>query len=133
MIDPNDLESLVGAGAVEVEGSHFAEAENLLRLALAHDPDHVEANYELGFLLFKTQRYEQAIEEFRHVLWLRPDHTQAEYYLYLALSRSHHDAQAASALANWKRLEALDRRVRTEEVAYERAREARWKEMTLAP
>ena len=131
MIDPDDLEALAGAGAVAVERSHFAEAEKLLHLALGRDPDHVEANYELGFLLFRTQRYEEAIEEFRRVLWLRPDHTQAEYYLYLTLSRSHQDAQAVSALANWKRLEAIDRRVRTEEVAYERAREARWKETTL--
>jgi tetratricopeptide (TPR) repeat protein len=109
-----------------VEQSRFNDAEKFLRLALANDPDHVQANYELGLLWFKTHRYDQAIEVFKHVLGLRPDHTQSEYYLYLALSRSHEDAAANSALAAWKKLEALDRKVRSEEVAYETAREAAW-------
>ena len=125
-IDPDHLESLVGAGEVAVEQSHLDDAERFLRLALAQNPDDVQANYELGLLWFKTHRYDQAIEAFKHVLWLRPDHTQAEYYLYLALSRSHEDALAQPALATWKKLEALDRKVRSEEVAYETARGARW-------
>jgi superkiller protein 3 len=125
-IDPNHVESLVGAGVVAVEQSHFNDAEKFLNLALTHNPDDVQANYELGLLWFKTHRYDHAIEVFKHVLWLRPDHTQAEYYLYLALSRSHEDASAETALANWKKLEALDRKVRSEEVAYEAAREAHW-------
>ena len=125
-IEPDHLESLVGAGVVAVEQSHFDDAEKLLRLALAHDPDNVLANYELALLRFKTQRYDQAIEGLKRVLSLRPDHTQAEYYLYLALSRSHEDASAKAALVNWKKLEALDRKVRSEEVAYEMARKSHW-------
>jgi tetratricopeptide (TPR) repeat protein len=120
------LASLLGAGTVAVEQSRFADAEKFLQLALASDPDHVQANYELGFLWFKKQQYDQAIEVFNRVLGLRPDHTQAEYYLYLALSRSHQGAAAETALAKWKKLEALDRKVRSQEVAYEMARAAHW-------
>jgi len=118
--------SLVGAGSIAVEQNGFVEAEKFLQSALARDPDHVEANYQLGLLRFKEQRYDSAIEVFNRVLWLRPDHTQAEYHLYLALSRTHEDAAAEAALAQWKKLEALDRKVRSQEVAYEMARAAQW-------
>ena len=127
---PDHLESLVGLGTVAIEQGHFPEAERFLQSALAHDPDHVQANYELGLVWFKTQQFARAIDVFKRVLWLRPDHTQGEYYLYLAFARSHQAAPAEAALAQWKRLEALDRKVRAEEVAYEMAREARW---TSAP
>lgn len=106
--------------------SRFADAEKFLQLALARDPDHVQANHELGLLWFKEKHYDRAVEVFNRVLGLRPDHTQAEYYLYLALSRSHEDAAAETALAHWKKLEALDRKVRSQEVAYEMARVAHW-------
>jgi tetratricopeptide (TPR) repeat protein len=118
--------SLVGAGTTAVEQSRFADAETFLQSALASDPDQVQANYELGLLWFKQQRYDRAIDVFKRVLWLRPDHTQAEYYLYLALSRTHQASAAETALANWKKLEALDRRVRSQEVAYEMARAVHW-------
>jgi tetratricopeptide (TPR) repeat protein len=118
--------SLVGAGTIAVEQSRFADAETFLQLALASDPDQVQANYELGLLCFKQQRFDRAIDVFKRVLWLRPDHTQAEYYLYLALSRTHQESAAETALAKWKKLEALDRKVRSQEVAYEMARAAHW-------
>jgi tetratricopeptide (TPR) repeat protein len=120
------LPSLIGAGTVALERSRFADAEKFLQLALASDPDDVQANYELGFLWFKKRQYDRAIEVFNRVLGLRPDHTQAEYYLYLALSRSHQDAAAETALDKWKILEAIDRKVRSQEVAYEMARAAHW-------
>lgn len=123
---PDHLESLVGMGTVEVEQGQFAEAEKSLKSALAHDPDHIQANYQLGLAWFKAQQFDRAIDAFKRLLWLRPDHTQAEYYLYLALSRSHQAAASETALSQWKRLEALDRKVRSEEVAYEMARAARW-------
>ena len=120
------LPSLIGASTVALERSRFADAEKFLQLALASDPDDVQANYELGFLWFKKRQYDRAIEVFNRVLGLRPDHTQAEYYLYLALSRSHQDAAAETALDKWKILEAIDRKVRSQEVAYEMARAAHW-------
>lgn len=123
---PNHLLSLLGAGTIDVEQSRFADAEKFLQSALTLDPENTQANYELGLLRFKQQQYDRAIEVFKRVLALRPDHTQAEYYLYLALSRTHQDAAAASALATWKKLEALDRKVRSQEVAYDTARAARW-------
>ena len=118
------LASLLGAGTIAVEQSRFADAERFLQAALARDPDHAQANYELGFLWFKRQQYDRAIEVFNRVLRLRPDHTQAEYYLYLALSRTREESAAETALAKWKKLEALDRKIRSQEVAYEMARAA---------
>ena len=123
---PGHLLSLLGAGTIDVEQSRFADAEKFLQSALTLDPENIQANYELGLLRFKQQQYERAIKVFRRVLALRPDHTQAEYYLYLALTRIHQDTAAASALATWKKLEALDRKVRGQEVAYDSARAARW-------
>jgi tetratricopeptide (TPR) repeat protein len=123
---PEHLKSLLGAGTIDVEQSGFADAEKFLQSALTLDPESIQANYELGLLRFKQQRYDGAIEVFKRVLALRPDHTQAEYYLYLTLSRIHQDAAAASALATWKKLEALDRKVRSQEVAYDMARAERW-------
>jgi tetratricopeptide (TPR) repeat protein len=126
MTSPDYPASLVGAGTVAVEQRRFADAEKLLESALAGDPDNVQANYEMGLLWFKEQRYDRAIEALKHVLWLQPDHTQAEYYLYLALSRTRQESEAAAALAAWKKLETLDRLVRSEEVAYDMARAGHW-------
>ncbi len=123
---PDHLLSLLGAGTIDVEQRRFGEAEKYLKSALTLDPDDAQANYELGLLWFKEQQYGRAIEAFKRVLALRPDHTQAEYYLYLALSRTHQGAAAAVALAMWKKLEALDRKVRSQEVAYDMVRAARW-------
>ena len=123
---PDHLESLVHLGAIDVEQKRFPDAEKSLNQVLLRDPDHVEANFELGLMAFKTNQLDRAIERFNRVLWLRPDHTQAEYYLYLALSRTDKDELARAALATWKKLEALDRMVRSEEVAFDAARQARW-------
>lgn len=125
-IDPNDIKSLVGSGVVAVEDGHFADAEKFIKASLAHDPNNVEANYESGLMCFNQHQYDQAILTFKHVLWLRPDHTQAEYYLYLALARSHQNAAAAEALAEWKKLQKLDRKVRAEEMAYDMERAGQW-------
>lgn len=130
---PNHLASLLGAGTVALEQSRFQDGEKFLQAVLAHDSEHVQANYQLGLLWFKTKQYDRAIERFKRVLWLRPDHTQAEYYLYLALSRTHEDAAAEAALAEWKKLEALDRKVRSQEVAYEMARAAHWENAAVLP
>ena len=126
-LEPNHLDSLLGAGEVAAEQNQFDRAADFLQSAVKHSPDDTQANYDLGLVRFRTRRYDRSIELFRRVLWLRPDHTEAEYHLYLALSRSHQEAAAREALAAWKKLEALDRKVRSEEVAYESARVASWK------
>jgi tetratricopeptide (TPR) repeat protein len=126
-LDPDHLNSLLGAGEAAIEQNQLDQAEEFLHSALKNSPEDAQANYDLGLVCFKTQRYERSIELFRRVLRLRPDHTEAEYHVYLALSRSHQQAAALDALAAWKKLEALDRKVRSQEVAYESARVASWK------
>jgi tetratricopeptide (TPR) repeat protein len=128
---PDLLEALANLGLVEVELGRLRRAEELLQRVLARDPDHIQSSFELGLIGFKNRDYSQAIQGFKHVLFLRPDQTQAAYYLYQALSRTQQVESAASALTLWKKLEALDRKVRTQEVAYEAARESRW--TTAAP
>jgi tetratricopeptide (TPR) repeat protein len=129
---PHHFPSLLGAGTIAVDQQRFAEAERLLQLALTVDSGDAEANFEWGLLWFKQHQYERAGEAFKRALWLRPDHTQAEYYLYLALARTHQEKAAAAALAAWKKLEALDRKVRGQEVAYDSARSARWERAAAA-
>ena len=56
-----NVDALAQLGFVVGDRGRDAEAEKLLRRAVSLDPRHFYANYELGRLLVRTKRYEEAI------------------------------------------------------------------------
>jgi len=60
---------------------HRAEAEERLRRAIDLDPTHVEARFELGRLLHKAARTEDAVRMLREALQWAPEHAGAQELL----------------------------------------------------
>ena len=52
----------------------YTEAEEILRPILAKNKRDVEGNYELGYSLFKQERYEEALEYFLKTYYHQTDH-----------------------------------------------------------
>ncbi len=57
---------------------------------------------------------------------LSPDFTQAHYQLFLLYSRTRQNEQAQTALAEFKRLEELEKEVRREQTRIEKLRRLRY-------
>lgn len=80
------------------------EAEGLLRQAQALDPELTKAFWDLGLLLSRLHRFEEATTRFERVLELDPDRYEAHECLgnlYLRLGR---EAEAASHLESYGRM-----------------------------
>jgi tetratricopeptide (TPR) repeat protein len=56
-------------------------AEGLYRQAVKLDPSYFPAQLNLGILLFKDGRYDEAIKECTKAVTLRPDHPSAHFHL----------------------------------------------------
>ncbi len=85
------------------------EAGQLLRQALALQPDHAEALNDLGTLLQELGRSGEAIASYRAVLAQRPDYALAHHNLGNALQ---HEGEVAQAVACYRRALALGMRTR---------------------
>ena len=73
----------------------FDEAESELKKALALDPRHADAHYNLGNVYFLTGRMPEALNEYRTALKLMPDNTSAHNNLGAALEHMGRYAEAA--------------------------------------
>ena len=62
---PKDIESALNAG-------HTAQAEGMLREVLKEKPDSAKAHYELGQVLAREARYDQALAELRQAQSIDP-------------------------------------------------------------
>ena len=59
----------------------FTGAETLYRQAIGTDPAYFPAQLNLGILLFKEGRYDDAIKECTKAVSMRPDHPSAHFHL----------------------------------------------------
>lgn len=64
----------------------YADAERLLRHALALKPDSFEAHYDLGLTLVKLHRTQEGIAQYEAALHAKPDFAEAENNLGVALA-----------------------------------------------
>lgn len=86
-------------GVVHRAGGAHSAAEASYRAALALDPHHVPAHYNLGNLLSDLGRLDPAAQAYRAAIRLQPTHAQAWNGLGLALQRSGALAAAVDAFA----------------------------------
>ena len=84
---------------------HPEEAEALYREALAVDPDHVEANYNLANLLEEQGDLENAVLFYRKALHEAPDFADAHFNLARLLERQ---GKLEEAKGHWRRYLELD-------------------------
>ncbi|HEU4389504.1 MAG TPA: hypothetical protein VFV34_16995, partial [Blastocatellia bacterium] len=73
-------------------------------------------------LAIKRRDYPEAVIRLRKVIEAQPAHTQAFYQLFLAYSRLKQAENAQFALAEFKRLEALDKQSEQERIMDDRLR-----------
>lgn len=81
-------------------------AESLLKRAIAADPDHERAHFELARVYLDQQRNKDAEGELQAVIRLNPDHELAQYRLAQLLQRAGRRAEAEPHFAAYRRLHA---------------------------
>lgn len=80
--------------------------ETHLRQAVEMDPTFMPARLSLGKVFMRAQRWNEAAAEFEQVIKLDPNVPDGYYQLGLAYGRLKRTAEAQSAMANFKRLNA---------------------------
>lgn len=83
---------------------NFARIEELLKSALAVDPDFADAHFELGNLYSEQKKYPEAIGEYRQALSVQPEMADAHYRLAQAYTRTGDPARAQQELELHDRL-----------------------------
>jgi predicted Zn-dependent protease len=76
----------------------------LLRRAVMLSNKHFYANYDLGRLLVKTRRYEEAIPILERGVAIKASNPAVHYQLFMAFSRLKRKAEADRELALFKQL-----------------------------
>jgi tetratricopeptide (TPR) repeat protein len=110
-LQPDNPDALAQLGFVAGERGRFAEAEQLLRRALLLSGDkHFVAHYDLGRLLVKQRRYDEAIPILERGAMLNARYPGIHYQLFLALSRLKRKEEADRELALFKQLEEASKR-----------------------
>jgi tetratricopeptide (TPR) repeat protein len=105
-LEPDNADALAQLGFVTGERGRFAEAEQLLRRALLLSQDkHFVAHYDLGRLLVKQRRYDEAIPILERGAMLNARYPGIHYQLFLALSRLKRKEEADRELVIFKQLE----------------------------
>lgn len=105
-LEPDNPDALAQLGFIAGERGRDIEAEQLLRraIALSHER-HFVAHYDLGRLLVKLRRYDEAIPILERGANLNSRYPGIHYQLFLALSRLKRKAEADRELSLFKQLE----------------------------
>src|SRR5438128_1687741 len=83
---------------VLVSSGRLADAEQVLRKAIAETPDSAELHGELGMLLYGWSRYEEAVEQLGRAAQMEPDSARYSMALAEALIGWRHFAVAVDFL-----------------------------------
>ena len=89
------------------------EAESLLRRALALEPQNYPAHYDLGRLLVRLKRYEEALPILERGVPLGKNDPGIHYQLFIAYSRLKRKDDAERELIRFKSLEEARKRGET--------------------
>jgi tetratricopeptide (TPR) repeat protein len=119
---PDHVEALASQGYVAIEQGRLDEAEPPLRRALALDPKNVPVLYDFARLAIKRRSYDDAVARLLRVIESNPANTQAYYQLFLAYSRLKQTDKAQVALAEFKRLDELEKQATQERILDEKVR-----------
>jgi tetratricopeptide (TPR) repeat protein len=94
-------------GYLQLRLQQFPQAEENLREALKYDPKFAEAHYHLARVLENDDRNDEAIAEYKSAAALDPKLAEPLYSLGLLYRRRGREAEAVSALAEYRRRRAL--------------------------
>ncbi|MBI1394608.1 MAG: tetratricopeptide repeat protein [Betaproteobacteria bacterium] len=97
--DPNMTD-----GRAAIEAQDWARAVDLMKKAIAANPDNADAHNWLGFAYRKLGRFDESFAQYDEALRLNPDHKAAREYLGEAYLMTGQLAKAEAQLAELRRL-----------------------------
>ena len=100
--------SVANLGYIASQRGQNQQAEQLLRRAIALDPNGFPAHHDLGRLLVKLKKYEEAVPVLRRGAELNKKDPGVHYQLFLAYSRLRRKAEADDELARFKQLDVAN-------------------------
>lgn len=111
-LQPDNVDALAQLGFLTGERGDFAEAEKLLQCAIALSGEkHFFAHYDLGKLLIKQKRYDEAIPVLERSAVLKSTNPDVHYQLFVGLSRLKRKAAADRELTLFRKLD-IERKLR---------------------
>ena len=120
--NPKHVDALASLGYVLIEQGRLEDAETPLKIALELQPENVPVLYDYARLALKRRDFTEAAARLQRVIQRNPTHTQAHYQLFLVFSRMKQPEKAQSELAEFKRLETLEKQVKQERILDEKLR-----------
>ena len=108
-LQPDNPDVLSNLGYIASQRGENVEAERLLRRAIQLDPKSFPAYHDLGRLLVKLRRYDEALPLLSRGAELNAKDPGVHYQLFLAYSRLKRKDEADRELAEFKRLDEMNR------------------------
>lgn len=120
--NPDHVEALASLGYVAIEQGRFEEAKKPIEKALSLDRQNAAVLYDYARLAIKEKNYGEAVKRLEAVIAINKFNPQAHYQLFLSYSPLKQAEKANAALAEFKRLEALDKQAQNERIFDEKLR-----------
>ena len=99
---PYDFDAVFLMGVVDRGLGNYAAAEPLLRQAVALNPNHYQARYNLGFVLAKLSKPQEACFQLEKALQLNPSSSEAQFQLAAVLRSLGQEQKAQEELAKFQ-------------------------------
>ena len=120
--NPDHVDALASLGFVAIEQGDLDLAEGWLQRALKIDRRNVVVLYDYARISFKRREYVEAAKRLEDLIAVSPAYTQAYYQLFLSYTRLKQPEKAQTALATFKRLDALERQTKQERILDDKVR-----------
>ena len=104
--NPNDFDSIVELGNINLEQKNYEDAINLYKKALDIHPDSLTVRTDMGTAMLFVKRFDDAIATFQESLRTNP--SDAESLLYLGVAMLHGKNNPQGALQYWEKLVELN-------------------------
>ncbi|HMC29064.1 MAG TPA: tetratricopeptide repeat protein, partial [Verrucomicrobiae bacterium] len=96
--DEKNVYTLANLATIQLELGHLADAEKHINQAVALAPDDAYSLSILGYLRFKQQKYDEALDALSHAAKLEPENPEIQNYLGLTLGQKGLRGPAETAL-----------------------------------
>src|SRR5205809_2364390 len=119
--EPAHVPAMLQIAFHAIDSGNFEEAQAHALKAAELEPENFTAHYALGRIYLESNAIPQAVTELEKSARLAPDAASVQFVLAKAYARANRPADAARARAEFKRLDAIDKKRRGEATGEESA------------
>ncbi len=119
--EPAHVPAMLQIAFHAIDSGNFEEAKAHALKAAELEPENFTAHYALGRIYLESNAIPQAVTELEKSARLAPDAASVQFVLAKAYARANRPADAARARAEFKRLDAIDKKRRGEATGEESA------------